>query len=255
MKKDSDFSPLKIAIMSDPHLSMTNDLHYKQWQYALNHAQKADHDIYLVAGDLSEAGSKEEFELFQESIESINKPILYVPGNHDLGNKKLTGNEGEIDSTKIKNYRKNLGADFHAQNFFGIDFIGLNSQLFSSGLQEEKDQLLFFESQLVSDAPKIIFMHAPLFVTDPKEAGGVYWNAEIEARIRLLQLLKDRPVLAVISGHLHRLVVNYTDILFISAPALSFGLPDFTLGLGYLTLNISPSNIHFNLQQIPRINK
>lgn len=242
--------PIRVAVMSDPHLSCQNERHLLQWQNALAIAKNQAPDLYLIAGDLTEKGSKEEAELFKQSLAELDKPCLFVPGNHDLGNKRLTGKEGEISSSKIKSYRTNFGSDFLAKNYFGWQFICLNSQLLQSSLPEEQEQWEFFIDQLDMDGPKIILMHTPLYIKSPDEAGGSYWNAEPKIRQEMLNIIEDKHVLALISGHLHRLVINQTVSFFLSVPPLSFGLPDFHLGQSFLTLDLDLNNLHWEMHPI-----
>src|SRR5690606_5450087 len=41
-------------------------------------------DFILLAGDLSDFGLLEEFELVHERLKKLNSPYIAVPGNHDL---------------------------------------------------------------------------------------------------------------------------------------------------------------------------
>jgi predicted phosphodiesterase len=69
-------------------------------------------------------------------------------------------------------------------------------------------------------------MHYPLFLKDLNEPGGDYWDVEPAPRTRLYQLLKQGGVKIVLTGHLHRPLVNRRDgILFVTTPPISFGLP------------------------------
>jgi len=242
--------PLRIAFLSDTHFVEADDFNYKQWQMALEKAKSTDPDIYLVGGDITNSGSKKEAELFFASIKDINKPVLFVPGNHDIGNKVFEGVEGMITSERIAYYRENFGPDFYAENHHGYQFIMLNSQLFQSGLPEEKEQMSFLKKQLEVEGPKIILIHNPLFLNCVDEPGGNYWNAEPEVRKEILDLLAGKGVVAVLSGHMHKLIVNCTDILHLSCPPTSFGVPEIHLGQGFVVLDVTPSNIHFQLYHV-----
>mgnify|MGYP000934278674 CR=1 FL=1 len=243
-------SNIKIAILSDPHLSSEKKYHLKQWEMALDKAKNLEPDVYLVAGDLSEKGTLEESSIFKQSIDSLGKPCLFVPGNHDIGNKRLTGASGEISSSSVELYRKNFGADFFSKTIDGYHFICLNSQLFGSGLLAEKEQEFFLKNELRKDLPKLLLMHTPLYMNELEEPGGGYWNIEPEYRGEIVSLLKDKKIVAAISGHLHRLIVNYADILYISAPPLSFGLPEFNTGLSFLCLDINNNHVHLVQHQV-----
>lgn len=246
----NNIESFKIALLSDPHLSDTNENLFIQWESALHAAKNQNPDIYLIAGDLTEKGSANEALMFKKSIEELDKPCLFVPGNHDIGNKKLNNTAGEISSETIQSYHTHFGPDYGFEVHFGYQFIYLNSQLFQSGLAEETKQLEFFQRQLEQNHPTFVLMHAPLFLNTIDEEGGGYWNAEPQSRKVLLDLINQSNVRAVFSGHIHRLIVNATKTLFISAPPLSFGLPHFHLGQSFLTIDVSEDNLHWEVHQI-----
>lgn len=247
---NNTIKPLKIALLSDPHIVETDDINYRQWQNALEKTKKLNPDLYLIAGDLTNTGSENGAKAFKKSTKGIDKPVLFVPGNHDIGNKRLEGKEGEISSQKVAKYREYFGPDFYGEKHHGFQIICLNSQLFQSGLEEEKAQLTFLKAQLALDCPKIILMHSPLYLLDKNEPGGNYWNAEPLARKEILDLIRETQVLAVLSGHMHKLIVNYADTLHLCCPPLSFGIPESYLGQSFVTLDVSLSNIHFELHHV-----
>ena len=86
----------------------------------------------------------------------------------------------------------------------------------------------FLEHELGRSArkPTILFMHYPLFLKDLNEPGGDYYNTEPEPRKRLYDLLQQGGVKIVLTGHLHRTLINRRDgILFLSTEPISFGIP------------------------------
>jgi len=109
-----------------------------------------------------------------------------------------------------------------------VRIIGLNSSILGSGFEQELQMWKFLESELRAPVhePVVLFMHYPLFVKDLDEPGGDYWNVEPVPRARLYELLKQSGVKTVLTGHLHRSLVNRRDgILFATTTATSFGLP------------------------------
>jgi hypothetical protein len=106
--------------------------------------------------------------------------------------------------------------------------IGINSPMIGSGFSREQEMWTFLEKELAqpSRLPTIVFSHYPAFIKTAHEGGGDYWNIEPEPRQRLLALLKKGSVKTMLSGHLHRDLVNrWEGILFISTRPVSFGLP------------------------------
>ncbi len=74
--------------------------------------------------------------------------------------------------------------------------------------------------------PTVLLMHYPLFLKDFDEGGGDYFNIEPAPRMRLYNLLKQGEVKTVLTGHLHRPLINQREgILFLTTPPISFGLP------------------------------
>jgi 3',5'-cyclic AMP phosphodiesterase CpdA len=223
----------RIALVSDPHVNRaTNGMnatfksHFEKTIAAVNSAKV---DFILIAGDLTQSGQPEEIGDFKNQIKRFRAPVWLVPGNHDVGHKFNSGkSEGTVTPERVELYEKKLGASFFAQKKSGIRVIGINSSLLGSGFERENAQWKFCEKQLAnpSDAPAILFMHYPPFLKTTDEPGGQYYNIEPEPRRRLLALLKQGGVKTVLTGHLHRQLVNRNDgILFVTTPPVSFGLP------------------------------
>src|SRR5205823_13492082 len=134
-------------------------------------------------------------------------PVWFVPGNHDIGNKRVPGKESEttLDEFRLARYEMRCGPSFFVRERAGIRFIGLNSPIFGSGFARENAMWRFLEKELgqPSAAPTLVFMHYPPFTKTPTEPGD-YWNIEPGPRQRLLTLLHQGGVKTVLTGHLHR---------------------------------------------------
>lgn len=222
----------RVALLGDSHLNLeTNDerstyaAHFKETIMQVN---AAGVDFILIAGDLTQSGKPEEFVDFKTNLIAFHAPVWFVPGNHDVGNKFNSGKSGQTSVERIKLYEKMNRPSWFSTNCAGIRIIGVNSSIFGSDFEQETQMWKFLESQLHAPIhePTILFMHYPLFVKDLNESGGGYWNVEPAPRARLYSLLKQGDVKIVLSGHLHRPLVNRRDgILFVATPATSFGLP------------------------------
>ena len=222
----------RIALVSDTHTTRgTNDdqpKHRARLDRVMAAANAAKVDLVLIAGDLTENGSPEEMSDFQNQIKGFKAPVLFVPGNHDVGNKLIPGKGGTVSAERVAAFEKALGPSFQAQTRAGLRVIGINSPIFGSGFEREKAMWEFLEKELARPAPlpTVVFLHYPPFVKQADEGGGEYWNIEPEPRARLLSLLQRGGVKTVLTGHLHRDLTNrHEGILFVTTRPVSFGLP------------------------------
>ena len=186
-------------------------------------------DFVLIAGDLTQGGKPEELADFKIYLKKFHAPVWFVPGNHDVGNKLQSGKtEGMATRERVEAYEKALGPSWFVQERVGVRVIGINSSLLGSSFEREGEMWKFLKKELGKrvQVPTILFMHYPLFLKDLDEPGGDYFNTEPAPRKRLLDLLKQSGVKIVLTGHLHRTLVNRHDgILFVTTPPVSFGLP------------------------------
>lgn len=248
----------RVALLSDTHTTRATTGDQAAYKGHLDRAIEAVNatkvDVVLIAGDLTKSGKAEEMDDFQSQIKRFEAPVWFVPGNHDVGNKLNSGKEDRITSERVQNYEKKLGASFFARKRSGVRVIGVNSPLLGSGLPREAEmwKLLEKELSLPGRTPVIVFSHYPLFVGAADEPGGAYWNIEPEPRRRLLALLRRAGVKTVLSGHLHRLLVNRNDgILFLTTPPISFGLPKGKQPEGWTLITVPKTGeVQFEFQTI-----
>ena len=87
----------------------------------------------------------------------------------------------------------------------GWRLIGVNAQLFGSSLPREDEQNRWLDEQLVAAAgrPIALFLHKPLFLEDLNEGPASAVCIVPQARASLVDMLHQRGVRLVVSGHLH----------------------------------------------------
>nr|XP_040031913.1 serine/threonine-protein phosphatase CPPED1 isoform X1 [Gasterosteus aculeatus aculeatus] len=133
-------------------------------------------------------------------------PLVFVSGNHDLGNTPTP--------RTVEQYCSAWGNDYFSFWVGGVLCLVLNSQLFydASACPQLKDaQETWLEEQLSRAAssteprPKhvLVFQHIPLYLKSPDEEDD-YFNLRKAARQNLLARFKKAGVKAVFSGHYHR---------------------------------------------------
>ncbi|XP_026207538.1 serine/threonine-protein phosphatase CPPED1 [Anabas testudineus] len=134
-------------------------------------------------------------------------PMIFVSGNHDLGNTPTP--------STVEQYCSSWGDDYFSFWVGGVLFLVLNSQLFYDAsacpeLKEAQDtwleeQLCRFSSSSTVPKPKhvLVFQHIPLYLKSPDEDND-YFNLQRGVRENLLDRFKKAGVKAVFSGHYHR---------------------------------------------------
>ncbi|CAL8283892.1 unnamed protein product [Merluccius merluccius] len=149
------------------------------------------------------AGQEEDLKrALQETDPSI--PLVFVSGNHDLGNTPTPAT--------VQQYCLAWGDDYFSFWVGGVLCLVLNSQLFYDSslcpaLKEQQDVWLDqqLHSCLMEPRPKhvLVFQHIPLYLKTPDEEDD-YFNLQKDVRLRLLEKFKAAGVKAVFSGHYHR---------------------------------------------------
>lgn len=134
-------------------------------------------------------------------------PLVFVSGNHDLGNTPTPDT--------VEQYCHAWGDDYFSFWVGGVMCLVLNSQLFYDAsacpkLKDAQEAWLEEELQRASSSsgapgPKhvLVFQHIPLYLKSPEEEEN-YFNLESNVRRRLMDRFKRAGVKAVFSGHYHR---------------------------------------------------
>lgn len=142
---------------------------------------------------------------FNEIAAPVTVPVHLVPGNHDVGDKKVDWMPADhVCENYLETYRKAFGADYYSFDEGSLRFIVINSLLLNSGLADEARQRSWLERQLAQARGKrvFMFMHYPPFIHSANERGN-YDNIDEPGRGWLLSLMRLPQVEAVFAGHVH----------------------------------------------------
>jgi 3',5'-cyclic-AMP phosphodiesterase len=227
-----DSRAARIAFLSDTHVTLRtdesgvrNNQHLDRTIAAVNRAKV---DLVLIAGDLTDNGEPEQFDLFKKQMRRFEAPVWFVAGNHDVGMASHDAVKASITPERARRFVSKLGPTWFAREHAGVRVIGINSCLFDTGFREETEQWNFLEKELSrrNARPTLVMEHYPLFLKSADEPVNGTWNVPPKARQRLLSLLAQGEARAVLSGHLHYPITNRKDgILFLGSTAVAFGLP------------------------------
>jgi 3',5'-cyclic AMP phosphodiesterase CpdA len=227
-------SAVRVTIVSDTHLSTFAPEADTNWDAVLRYIDGIDPDLVIHVGDLSLDGAFRVDDLHhaRRQLDRLEVPWRAVPGNHDTGDNPFPGKPREdIDATRMEQWRNIVGEDHWSIEVGGWLLIGINAQLFGSGLDDEAAQWRFLETQFADgdrDGPTILILHKPFGLTgDELQAPHPHRYVPEPARQRLMDIVRAHRVGLVVSGHVHqylRLDLDGTHHLW--APTTWAVLPD-----------------------------
>jgi UDP-2,3-diacylglucosamine pyrophosphatase LpxH len=176
-------------------------------------------------------GHDSTLELAERLFGRLQVPVLYTPGNHDIGDKQDdTAPAKAVTEGWLAEYARVFGAPYQAVAFDGILVVLLNSPILGSGLAVEAAQRRWLERTLAQSRGRRVFIatHYPPFLSHPGEAAS-YDNMEPAARSWFLDLLRRHRVEAVFCGHVHNSFYNRLDGTEIYAlPSTAFARRDYS---------------------------
>lgn len=221
-------TPFKFVQMTDTQLGFGGYQHdVKTFVQAVNQINVLNPDFVFICGDLVNASDDKSFADFKTIKAGFEASCYCVPGNHDVGNVPT------VES--LKRYRKIIGKDYYFFEYMGYAFVSVNTQLWKSPLKVESEKHdKWFESVLKASLrkkhPIFVIAHYPLYM-DKLEEPEQYHNLPIAKRKELLALFEKYGVVAMLTGHTHKLVVNdHKGIQLVSPETTSVNVDKRPLG-------------------------
>jgi len=230
--------------LCDTQLGMGGyDHDIKTFKQAVKQINLLDPDFVLICGDLVNDANAISYIDFNTITNKFNMPCYCAPGNHDVGNVPN-------DST-LSFYRNTIGKDYYSFENKGFAFVITNSQLWKQHTNNEsKKHDDWFKNTInsIKKTNQSIFVvgHYPLYLNTADEEEH-YFNLPIIKRKELLNIFVKSKVVAYLSGHAHRpLINNYKHIQLVSGESTSKNL-DLISDLGFRLWNVSKDTIfqHF----------
>ena len=209
-----------IGLISDTHCNEAEDMSASPYpanaeanpraRFAVAYLEREQPDFVIHLGDMINPVPelptyRKSVELFHEIAGLLNRPLHLIPGNHDIGDKRVNWMPaGTIDGESIEAYSEAFGRHYYAIEHEGIRFIMLNAALINSGVAAEAEQRSFLEQEFAR-APTIrtfVFIHYPLYVSDPNEPSS-YDNIDEPGRSWLIRLIHKYKPEALFAAHVH----------------------------------------------------
>jgi 3',5'-cyclic AMP phosphodiesterase CpdA len=252
------FTMARLVVLSDIHLSPTHGFFWEDWCVARDLANAANANAVIVNGDLAINGpdSDAEIDFAASALKHLQARVMPLPGNHDVGDEPPGQDPSQIvDACRLTRWDASFDTDRWVWDAGGWRLIGVNAQLFGSGLARECAQDNWLDEQLTAAKGRHIalFMHKPLFLEDPNDDVATAACIVPSARARLLQKLRLSNVRFIVSGHLHQHRDRTFDgMRHLWVPAVSFAAPQLLGGdprCGFTVLDFSRDGVDVAIQR------
>jgi 3',5'-cyclic AMP phosphodiesterase CpdA len=218
----------RIVVLSDPHLSPTHGFFWSNWVAARDAANALAPSAVVVSGDLCINGPESDTEIAfaAAALARLKGRVLALPGNHDVGDEPPGQDPRQlVDAARLGRWNAAFKADRWSIDVGAWRLIGVNAQLFGSGLAEEAEQEAWLDATLLAGARRrlALFLHKPLFIDDVGEAEPTIASLNLGPRLLLLAKLRKAGVALVVNGHLHQHRDRVIDgIRHVWAPSTAF---------------------------------
>src|SRR6266566_890356 len=163
----------RIVVLSDIHLSPTHGVFWENWCVAREFADAAKADAVIVNGDLAINGpdSDAEIAFAATALGNLRTRVMALPGNHDVGDEPPGQDPDQIiDADRLARWDRSFATDRWVMDAGGWCLVGVNAQLFGSGLAREQSQDQWLDEQLsTAGRPTALFLHKPVFLQGPTD--------------------------------------------------------------------------------------
>lgn len=194
------------------------DSDVKSFRQAVRQINAMKPAFVVICGDLVNVPKPEAFADFKKVMAELEVPCHCAAGNHDVGQ--------PATAESLAKYRNAIGKDYYSFKHGGCTFLVVNTSLWKTTVDKEtaaQDAWLAesLRRAKAEPSPVVVVGHHPLFLKEADEKEE-YFNIPPEKRAEILRLFKEDGVVAMLTGHTHRVVENeHEGIQFLSGETTS----------------------------------
>lgn len=174
-------------------------------------------DFVLHTGDLTHSSKPAEFDTVEQVLKGANKPVFYLPGEHDTS----------TDDGKLyleRHGKGTTGNGWYSFDHKGVHFAGLVNVVQLEGMgklgQEQISWLAKDLAGIKSSTPVVLCAHIPLWALYPT------WGWGTSDSEQALSLVKRFGSVTVLNGHIHQVMQKVEgNVTFHTATSTAFPQP------------------------------
>jgi predicted phosphodiesterase len=199
----------RVIVVSDSHLSPRVAEAASNWAAVVRHVDEVRPDLVVHVGDLSLDGQyhPDDLQHARAELDRLAVPWMAVPGNHDIGDNPVVGDDPghAVTADRRSRWLEQVGSDYWAAEVGEWRLLGLNAQLVGTGLDAEAEQWDFLSAELSRSPRSILISHKPVTAADAELVSAPpYRFVPAPGRDRLAERLCGGGVEIVVSGHVHQ---------------------------------------------------
>lgn len=181
----------------------------------LSYTNETKPDALLLGGDIIDSPSPANIDFLGNSLQNLETPYIYTPGNHDW-----TYPWEYMTETAANNYLPPLSPymgenpSIHTLELDDFIIVAVDN----SSNQINPNALETYKTILAQEKPVLLLVHVPFYTPSLLEEASVLWQQsvvlgggvhggtypnDVSAEFMGLTTAKDSPVAAVIAGHVH----------------------------------------------------
>lgn len=210
MHSQQQVQHVRILHITDTHLSGTHPVFQFNWHLFAARVRALQPDLVIHTGDaaISDPDRVEDIAFARAEMDKLGVRYLIVPGNHDVGDNPVTADWLHRQPKHCTEERRqawitHFGPDFWVEEIDGYRFVGLNAQLFGTGLVAEDAQWDMLREALKAGGQIVLVSHKPLY--SQVDGSDLPLNSiPPDASREIEALCTETGVLVHLSGHLHR---------------------------------------------------
>ncbi|MGC1120951.1 MAG: metallophosphoesterase [Candidatus Methanofastidiosia archaeon] len=230
---------MKIAHISDSHITTGGEFRKEPFSRIVEEVNRLPFDLVVHTGDVTDTGLREAYEHSRTFIDTIQKPLVIIPGNHDsrnVGYELFREYYGEFNGVKER--------DDYVLIYVDSSIPDRNEgRVGSSKFNWLKTQLIKHTSKKI----KIVAVHHHLV---PVPKAGTERNVLFNAG-DLMDLLQKYDVDLVLSGHRHYPnVVDVDGMIISNAGCMSCKKVRAGDVCSYNQVDISPQKITVTIRRV-----
>jgi len=218
---------VKLVQITDTHISYLGGSPTANAARIVEFINELAPDLVVHTGDVTILDPDEDRDRVaaKEVLAGIVAPLRVLPGNHDVGEPGDDPfGDRPVTSDRVAAFRAHFGLDRFVEIVDGWAIVGLNSELFDSGLPEEDEQWAWIETLPAQAGPRpvVLFTHKPVWAYAP-EYQNTHLTIGPQSLPRFEAVLAQLDVRAFGSGHLHRYALSEREgAVVVSAPSTAF---------------------------------